>query len=147
MELESDCMRSISSGRVDLILLQKYKLETIKSENTTENTDKILSYFLLYLLSTGEKRRFSLNLAEITKLQEKQELKLVSKVDLLWKSSLLGDIPQIKQSLTDLPEIFERIKESAFNSLQNKEETGEIEEKKESKIQKIIRESNMFFRV
>lgn len=154
-EIEKRCILKIKEGDLDIIdLLQNYKINILKTKEITENTDAILSYFLLYLLSTGETRRYCLNRAEVSSIIENEKKRNngfinIRNTDTLWKASLLGDIPQMKQSINSLIHTHTQIGEIAYNRLKDIRQNikDKESEKKDSKIQQIIKASNMFFRV
>ncbi|KAI5192318.1 hypothetical protein NEMIN01_1947 [Nematocida minor] len=147
---ESECLQLINQGTSDFFhLAQKYKLEIIESRKPTDKSDLIFSYFLLHLLASGDTRRYCLNRAELAAVVESGEFACVRTLDHLWKSSLLGDIPQMKHALDTLPHTHQQIGVNACKSLQEKpvKEGSEQFGGKGSKIQQIIKASNMFFRV
>lgn len=150
--IENECLSMIRKKEGEFSQsLQKYKLQLIREKKITEKTDQILSYFLLSLLAEGKVRRYSLNRAEISSVIEAGPGRFpsVDQVDLVWKASLLGDIPQMKQTLNTLPETHLELGRKACSVLQERKEIEENRQnaQRQSKLQEIIRGSNVFFKV
>ncbi|KAH9385873.1 uncharacterized protein NEMAJ01_0769 [Nematocida major] len=149
-EVEKTCLTSIKKGEGEFSeSLQKYKIGLLTGGSVTEHTDSVLGYFLLYLLAKGDARRYSLNRAEIAEFLEKGSFPVVGAIDRLWKASVLGDIPQMKEALSSLPETHFSVGEEACKFLQNREVSAQEDPSVQegSRIEQIIKGSNMFFRV
>ncbi|KAI5150371.1 hypothetical protein NEAUS04_1031 [Nematocida ausubeli] len=148
--LESECLSLIEQNNEEFSYsLQKYKLHTLATKEISSQSDSIFGYFLLYLLAKGQTKRYSLNRLELSDVIDIDKSECIKTVDYIWRCSILGDIPQMKHALDALPKTHLKIGLAACEFLQ--ERKGKVEEckrgRKESKIQQIVKTSNMFFRV
>jgi len=150
MSIESECVEAMRrNSDVFLFLAQSYKISVLSSNTATKHMDEIMSFFLLKLLSEGDMKRFCLIRSSIERITEKGNFPLVSTLDKIWKASLLGDIPQMKQAVLSLPHIHKQTGEEALRKLTTHEEKGKTDEAKEIKggLQNVIEAARMYFRV
>ncbi|OAG33343.1 hypothetical protein NEIG_01828 [Nematocida sp. ERTm5] len=148
--LESECLQLINESAEEFSYsLQRYKLEVLSSKKPSKHSDSIFGYFFLYLLAKGDTRRYSLNRMELSSVIDLDNSECIRIVDHIWKCNVLGDIPQMKQAAETLPKTHLKLGQAACEVLQEKKNNMEVRESgaQESKLQKIVKASNMFFRV
>lgn len=151
MEIERECLSHMKEENALFFLAaQKYRVEITKTKAVTKNTDNILSYYLLSLLSNGETKRFCLVRASIESLMDIEDLPQVRLLDVFWRASLLGDLPQMKISIENLSKAHQKIGNKAVDQIsvcQTESSKDHSMHREKGSIERVIQMSKLFFQV
>ncbi|KAI5191023.1 hypothetical protein NECID01_1253 [Nematocida sp. AWRm77] len=151
MSLEKNCLKLMKESPLEfLFAAQQYRIQVLSSGKSTKHTDEIFAYFLLLLLAEGETKRFCLIRASIDRVVDSNSFPYVGILDKIWTTSLVGDLPKMKQAVSSLPPIYHELGQKAVEHLTLKEQASPAESvstAQEGKLQKLLKVSELFFRV